>query len=105
MSETSYELGVGLGVALLGSVHAAAYAGQMAGAPTQAAESIGGAKEYAEHLPAAEAAGLMERARDAFDSALSTTSYVSIGIAAAVLVLVVWMVPGSFRTTGSGHYN
>ncbi|MFD9521357.1 MFS transporter [Streptomyces sp. NPDC059979] len=103
VSETSYELGVGLGVALLGSVHAAAYAGQMAGAPTQAAESIGGAKEYAEHLPAAEAAGLMERARDAFDSALSTTSYVSIGIAAAVLVLVMWMVPGSFRTTGSAH--
>ncbi|MEU9159042.1 MFS transporter [Streptomyces sp. NPDC048424] len=106
VSETSYELGVGLGVALLGSVHGAAYAAQMAGAPAQAAESIGGAKEYAESLPAAraaEAAGLVERARDAFDSALTTTSYVSIGIAAVVLVLVVWMVPGSFKTTGSAH--
>ncbi|MEU7602234.1 MFS transporter [Streptomyces sp. NPDC041003] len=107
VSETSYELGVGLGVALLGSVHAAAYAAHMAGAPAQAAESIGGAKEYAESLPAAaraaEAIGLLERSRDAFDSALATTSYVSIGITAAVLVLVVWMVPGSFRTTGSAH--
>ncbi|MFD3757432.1 MFS transporter [Streptomyces sp. NPDC058622] len=103
VSETSYELGVGLGVALLGSIHGAAYARHMAGTPAVAAESIGGAGEYAETLPAAERAGLLERARDSFDSALTTTSYVSIGIAAAVLVLVVWMVPGSFRTTGSGH--
>ncbi|MFD3774767.1 MFS transporter [Streptomyces sp. NPDC058612] len=103
VSETSYELGVGLGVALLGSIHGAAYARHMADTPAVAAESIGGAGEYAETLPAAERAGLLERARDSFDSALTTTSYASIGIAAAVLVLVVWMVPGSFRTTGSGH--
>lgn len=103
VSETAYELGVGLGVALLGSIHGAVYAGRMSGTPTQAAESIGGAKEYAESLPAAEGAGLLERARDAFDSALTTTSYVSIGIAAAVLVLVVWIVPGSFKATGAGH--
>ncbi|MFD3806189.1 hypothetical protein ACFWTC_21835 [Streptomyces sp. NPDC058619] len=70
VSETSYELGVGLGVALLGSIH--------------------GAGEHAETLPDAE-------------GALITTAYVSIGIAAAVLVLAVWMVPGSFKATGSGH--
>ncbi|MBT2402227.1 MULTISPECIES: MFS transporter [unclassified Streptomyces] len=103
VSETSYELGVGLGVALLGSVHAAAFARHMSGTPAQAAESIGGAKEFAERLPAAEGTRLLERARDAFDSALTTTSYMSLGIAAAVLVLVVWMVPKEFEATGSGH--
>ncbi|MET9320834.1 MFS transporter [Streptomyces sp. NPDC003038] len=103
VSETSYELGVGLGVALLGSIHGAAYSGLMAGTPSQAAESIGGAKEYAERLPAAESAGLLERARDAFDSALTTTSYVSIGIAGTVLVLVVWMMPKGFKASGPGH--
>ncbi|MCX4542165.1 MFS transporter [Streptomyces sp. NBC_01565] len=103
VSETSYELGVGLGVALLGSIHGAAYARHMAGAPAGATESIGGAKELAERLPAAEGIALLDRARDAFDSALTTTSYVSIGIAGAVLVLVVWMVPKDFKATGSGH--
>ncbi|MDX3540512.1 hypothetical protein PV721_40705 [Streptomyces sp. MB09-01] len=57
---------MGLGVALLGT-HGRA--------PARAAESICGAKEYAGSLPAAQAAeatGLLERSRDAFDSALAT---------------------------------
>ncbi|MFD3538343.1 MFS transporter [Streptomyces sp. NPDC058662] len=104
VSETSYELGVGLGVALLGSIHGALYAAAMPRtAPALAHESIGGAKEVAEALPGPAGARLLDAARHAFDSALTTTSYVSAGIVAVVTVLVLWMVPRDFRAPGGGH--
>ncbi|MET9604194.1 MFS transporter [Streptomyces sp. NPDC006512] len=104
VSETSYELGVGLGVALLGSLHAARYAAHMPDTASHLArESIGGAKEVAETLPGPAGERLLAEARSAFDSALTTTSYVSVGIVAAVTVLVLWMVPRGFRAGGSGH--
>ncbi|WP_412074967.1 MFS transporter [Streptomyces xanthophaeus] len=104
VSETSYELGVGLGVALLGSIHGAVYAARMPDtAPALAHESIGGAKEVAETLPGSVGEGLLDAARSAFDSALTTTSYVSVGIVAVVTVLVLWLVPRGFRASGSGH--
>ncbi|MGW1763900.1 MFS transporter [Streptomyces sp. NPDC002073] len=97
VSETAYELGVGLGVALLGSVHGAVYARHMPdGVPEEARESIGGAAETG-------SAAVLATARGAFDSALTVTSYVSAGIVAAVTLLVVWMVPRGFKVTGSGH--
>ncbi|MEV7419287.1 MFS transporter [Streptomyces sp. NPDC089919] len=97
VSETAYELGVGLGVALLGSIHGSVYARHMpAGTPDRARESIGGAIETGDH-------GLAAAARSAFDSALTVTSYVSLGIVAVVTVLVVWMVPKGFRAAGSAH--
>ncbi|MFI1938214.1 MFS transporter [Streptomyces purpureus] len=98
VSETSYELGVGLGVALLGSIHGAVYTHHMAGAPAQAAESVGSAHELAEQGDGA----VMDAARAAFDSALTTTAYVSVAIVATVTVLVVWLVPHGFKAT-AGH--
>ncbi|QES48125.1 MFS transporter [Streptomyces venezuelae] len=104
VSETAYELGVGLGVALLGSVHGALYAARMPDtAPALAHESIGGAKEAAEALPGPAGEQLFDAARSAFDSALTTTAYVSVGIVAVVALLVLWMVPGGFRAAGNGH--
>lgn len=98
VSETSYELGVGLGVALLGSIHGAVYADRMAGQPQQARESIGGAFELAQ----SEGERILDIARAAFDSALTTTAFLSAGIVAAVTVLVVWLVPRGFRAL-AGH--
>ncbi|MFE9660936.1 MFS transporter [Streptomyces sp. NPDC005955] len=102
VSETSYELGVGLGVALLGSIHAALYADLMPRtAPEEARESIGGAAEAAAALGGPVGSRLLETARSAFDQALTTTAYVSAGIVAVVTVLVLWLVPKNFRATGS----
>ncbi|MFI6638759.1 MFS transporter [Streptomyces sp. NPDC050504] len=102
VSETSYELGVGLGVAMLGSLHGAAYASRMAGAPDLARDSIGGAHEAAGELGGVRGEQLMDRARGAFDGALTTTAYVSVGIVAVVTVLVVALVPRGFKA-GSAH--
>lgn len=94
VSETSYELGVGLGVAFLGSVHAAAYASHMTGHPAKARDSIGEAAELGD--PA-----VLEAARAAFDSALTTTSWVSVGIVGTVTILVAALVPRGFTATSA----
>ncbi|MGW5676071.1 MFS transporter [Streptomyces sp. NPDC003860] len=96
VSETSYELGVGLGVALLGSIHAAAYADHMAGQPSAAQESIGDAEQLGDPT-------VLAAARNAFDAALTMTSWVSVGIVTTVAVLVTALVPRRFIVTSSGH--
>ncbi|MEO3972348.1 MFS transporter [Streptomyces sp. CAU 1734] len=98
VSETNYELGVGLGVALLGSVHGAVYASHMAGQPQQARESIGGAFDMAQKEGDS---AVLDAARAAFDSALTTTAFVSVGIVATVTVLVLWLMPREFTITAS----
>ncbi|MFE9254266.1 MFS transporter [Streptomyces sp. NPDC006879] len=95
VSETSYELGVALGVALLGSIHAAVYTGGMGGWPSQARESIGGARESQQTHGGA----VLDAAREAFNVALNTTAYVSVGIVTSVTLLVVWLVPHDFEAT------
>ncbi|MFI1864217.1 MFS transporter [Streptomyces jumonjinensis] len=102
VSETSYELGVGLGVALLGSIHAAVYADHMAGQPWMARESIGGAYELAQAEGGDAGRAALAAGRAAFDSALTTTAYVSVGIVAVVTLLVVWLVPRGFKAI-AGH--
>ncbi|MBJ3812711.1 MFS transporter [Streptomyces flavofungini] len=102
VSETSYELGIGLGVALLGSIHGSVYAAHMDGRTAQAQESVGGAVEAADRLGGAAGERLMDAARAAFESALTTTAYVSAGIVTVVALLVVWLVPGGLRASG-GH--
>ncbi|MGV9312855.1 MFS transporter [Streptomyces sp. NPDC003691] len=94
VSETSYELGVGLGVALLGSIHTAVYADAMAGRPPAARESIGQAAELGDP-------SVLAAARAAFDTALTTTSWVSVGFVAAGTVLVAWLVPKDFTATSA----
>ncbi|QDY81003.1 MFS transporter [Streptomyces qinzhouensis] len=94
VSETSYELGVGLGVALLGSIHAAVYASEMTGRPSAARESIGQAAELNDPT-------VLAAARTAFDSALTTTAWVSVCFVAAGTVLVAWLVPKDFTATSA----
>ncbi|MEU0734148.1 MFS transporter, partial [Streptomyces lavendulocolor] len=87
IGETSYQLGAGMGIALLGSVMNAAYAPGLAGVPgvpapagAAAANSLGEAYQVAERLggPAGEA--LRTAARHSFVHGLHVTLAVSAGL-------------------------
>jgi DHA2 family multidrug resistance protein-like MFS transporter len=84
VSETAYELGAALGIALLGSIVTSVYAGFTgpAGTPAEAHESLGGAVESAAGLPTDTAAALMDSARTAFVDGLTLAA----GIGAVVLL-------------------
>ncbi|MCX5413789.1 MFS transporter [Streptomyces sp. NBC_00059] len=88
VSETAYELGAALGIALLGSVVTGVYKGfgTPEGTPAAAAaaahESLGGAVETAEHLPAELGDSLVVAAQEAFVNGLR----VSAAVGAVVLL-------------------
>ncbi|MFR9799312.1 MFS transporter [Streptomyces sp. MS06] len=84
VSETAYELGAALGIALLGSIVTGVYRGFAAppGVPAGAQESLGGAVEAARTLPAETAQTLLSAARGAFVHGLTLAS----GVGAAVLL-------------------
>ncbi|MEU6277644.1 MFS transporter [Streptomyces populi] len=84
VSETAYELGAALGIALLGSVVTGVYAGFTgpAGTPAVAHDSLGGAVEAAGHLPEHTAEALLAAARESFVDGLALAS----GVGAAVLL-------------------
>jgi DHA2 family multidrug resistance protein-like MFS transporter len=94
LQSTSGELGVALGIAALGSVGVAAYRDQVsipaeiAGTPAEAAatETVAGAIEVAQTLPAGVGQALADSAREAFTSGLTTAAGISV---AAFLVLAV----------------
>ncbi|MEU3511367.1 MFS transporter [Streptomyces longwoodensis] len=85
VSETAYELGAALGIAVLGSIVTGAYRDftAPAGTPAGAHESLGGAVEAASHLPAPTADTLLASAREAFVHGLHLAS----GAGAAVLLI------------------
>ncbi|MFF2995383.1 MFS transporter [Streptomyces sp. NPDC057950] len=85
VSETAYELGAALGIALLGSIVTGVYAGFTgpAGTPAGAHESLGGAVEAAAKLPAHTSGALLDAARTSFVDGLALAS----GIGAAVLLV------------------
>ncbi|MGW7608339.1 MFS transporter [Streptomyces sp. NPDC054766] len=84
VSETAYELGAALGIALLGSVVTGVYAGFTgpAGTPAEAHDSLGGAVEAAGSLPEHTAETLLTAARESFVDGLALAS----GAGAAVLL-------------------
>ncbi len=88
VSETAYELGAALGIALLGSMVTGVYRGfeTPAGVPADTAaaahESLGGAAESAAHLPPDLAAGLLASAQDSFVAGLR----IACGVGAVVLL-------------------
>jgi DHA2 family multidrug resistance protein-like MFS transporter len=88
ISETAYELGGAMGVALLGSLATGIYRSEMAGAPVEA-ETLGEAAHVAATLPAATGDALMEAARTAFTDGLRTVALI-----AAVLVLLATVAVG-----------
>ncbi|MFD5399838.1 MFS transporter [Streptomyces sp. NPDC127097] len=88
VSETAYELGAALGIALLGSIVTSIYRGfavppGIPGAATAAArESLGGAFETAGQLPADQGAALISAAQDSFVAGVD----VAAGVGAVVLL-------------------
>lgn len=94
VSETAYELGTALGIALFGSVLTVIYAGSVtvpAGADpavaVQARQSLGSAIEASTALPAATGAELAQNARAAFVHGMNTASLLAAGLLLAGTVL------------------
>ncbi|MER5376956.1 MFS transporter [Streptomyces sp. NPDC002553] len=84
VSETAYELGAALGIAVLGSIVTGVYRDFPAppGTPESAHESLGGAVQAASTMPTAQAQTMLNSARDAFVDGLSVAS----AVGAAVLL-------------------
>ncbi|MGW2017535.1 MFS transporter [Streptomyces sp. NPDC001927] len=87
IGETSYQLGAGMGIALLGSVMNAAYAPGLASVPEvpaaaskAAANSLGEAYQVADQLGGTAGAALYHAARHAFVDGLHVTLFVSAGL-------------------------
>ncbi|MFE7650908.1 MFS transporter [Streptomyces phaeoluteigriseus] len=84
VSETAYELGAALGIAVLGSIVTGVYRDfpSPPGTPEGAHESLGGAVEVASAMPAASAQEMLASAREAFVSGLGLAA----GAGAVVLL-------------------
>ena len=101
VSETGYELGTALGIALLGSVLTAVYQGTLA-LPGQvphdvaesAAESPGEAFESLTALPPALAEQVAATVREAFTHALSVTTLAGAAVLVVGAFATWWMLPG-----------
>ena len=103
VSETAYELGTGVGVAVLGSVLGAVFTARLvlpAGlddGEREAAGTLGGVLDIADRLPAGTAASLTDSAREAFTTGLDVTAGIGVAVmlAAATLVALVWRTPAA----------
>ncbi|MFF4190570.1 MFS transporter [Nonomuraea sp. NPDC001831] len=96
VSETAFELGGALGIAVLGTVLNSVYRANLlvpAGVPGQAArESIAGATATAAELPPQAAGELMRAARTAFVSGMQVTTLVTAVLLAVVAVFALaWL--------------
>jgi DHA2 family multidrug resistance protein-like MFS transporter len=96
ISETGYELGMALGIAVLGSIVAGVYRGLAipSGTPdavaSQAKESLGAAHQVATTLPADQARALLTAATSAFTEGLA----IAAGVGSALLLasaVAVWL--------------
>jgi len=116
VSETAYELGTALGIALVGSVLAAVYrsglvlpGGVTGQAAADARDSLGGAVQTASTLPPATGDALRDSARQAFVQGMNLAALLSgallLGAAALVWVLLRHRGPAATQagTTGEGQ--
>ncbi|GHH72674.1 MFS transporter [Streptosporangium violaceochromogenes] len=106
VEETSYELGGGLGIALLGSVTSAAYGRWFPALPglsddtwQAARESLSGAVRAAATLPRADGTKVLDAARETFVAGLHLTLTVSTGLLLAGGLVVVFVFRGRNRIT------
>ncbi|NUQ87737.1 MAG: MFS transporter, partial [Glycomyces artemisiae] len=94
ISETAYEMGGAMGVALLGSLATGIYRSELGNAPAAAAETLGEAVHAAAALPAEAGDALLAAARTAFTHGLQTVAL----IAAGLIVIATVMVGRTLRT-------
>ncbi|GII79869.1 MFS transporter [Sphaerisporangium rufum] len=100
IEETAYELGAGLGVAVLGTITTVVYAPAVATVPGvgphamgQARESLASAAHVAREIGGGTGATLMDTARAAFVTALHSTVVVSVVLLAATALAAAVLVP------------
>lgn len=98
IEETSYQLGSGLGVAVMGSIAAAVYAGQLnpiGGVPDQvmeaARENVAAAAAIADRFPPELGNRLLHAAESAFVESFAFTAMVS-GISMAALAVITFLI-------------
>ncbi len=96
LATTTNDLGISLGVAVIGSIGVAAYRLQAVGAlpsnlpaeaSTAATDSIDGAITTAQNLPEGTGEAVITAAQDAFSSGMNTAAAVSAAIAAAAAII------------------
>ncbi|MEU4834690.1 MFS transporter [Streptosporangium sp. NPDC023615] len=102
--ETAYELGAGLGVAVLGTITTIVYAPSLAripgigpGAMDQARQSLASAAHVAQEIGGAGGKALLAAARLAFVSGLHSTIVVSVLLLGTTALAVAFLVPGRSR--------
>ncbi|PRY57208.1 MFS transporter [Glycomyces artemisiae] len=88
ISETAYELGGAMGVALLGSLATGIYRSELGNAPAAAAETLGEAVHAAAALPAEAGDALLAAARTAFTHGLQTVALIAAGLVVVATVMV-----------------
>ncbi len=90
VSSTSIDLGVSLGIAIMGSIGTAVYHAVVpSGVPTEAADSLSGALNVASTLPLDAGNSLVESARAAFTSGLNIAAVVAAVLVAGAALLAV----------------
>ncbi|MCG5216655.1 MFS transporter [Streptosporangium sp. KLBMP 9127] len=108
ISETSGELGVALGVAVLGSLGTLVYRTQLPGslpadlpaeAASKATESITSAVATAQQLPAALGADLLDAARTAYTSGLNTVAAIGAVVFLTLAALTIALLRNTDRPT------
>ncbi|XVS67159.1 MFS transporter [Actinosynnema sp. CA-299493] len=101
VSSTASDLGVSLGIALMGSIGTAVYHATMpSGVPAEAADSLPGALAAAADLPAEAARALVEPARAAFTNGLNVAAVVAAVLVAGAATLAVTVLRGVPATAG-----
>ncbi|MFP3990141.1 MFS transporter [Streptomyces sp. E11-3] len=109
VSETAYELGAALGIALLGSIVTGTYRGfetpdgVSAEAAAAARESLGGAVETAAGLPPEQGAALLSAARDAFTQGFEAAAGVGAAVLFATAVAAWFLLRGQRLEEGVEH--
>jgi len=109
VSETAYELGAALGIALLGSVVTGVYQefatpkGVPSASAAAAHDSLGGAVEAAHGLPAAQAEALVAAARDAFVEGLRLAASAGAAVLLATAVAAWFLLRGQKLADDVAH--
>ncbi|MFC9750877.1 MFS transporter [Streptomyces niveus] len=111
ISDTSHELGLGLGIAVLGSVGGAVYSNQVSGelpaglsegATASIRDSIGNAVDEISHLPEGLGTAALEAAREAFTHGLVLVSVVC-GVLTVLTAFVTLGLRGVSAAVGTGE--